>query len=238
MTQLDLDTPVRCHASPAYLWLRSVADRVAAAGALLVLSPLLLWLAWRVRADSPGPAFFKQERAGLRGRPFTLYKFRTMRTDADPYGDSPQTGEDPRITRLGRWLRETSLDELPQLLNMLRGEMGLIGPRPLYMQQMAEWNARQRGRLLVKPGLTGLAQISGRGSLTIEEKLELDVRYVETASLRTDLWILWRTFVGVFKKADIYEKQYSATRARRSESGSTTDATNPAGAAAEDERAD
>lgn len=213
--QNPIDTPVRCAASEGYFRLRTAAERVAALLVLIACGPIFLWLIWRVRTDSPGPALFQQTRAGRFGRPFTLYKFRTMRTDADPYGDSPQSGEDPRLTPLGRWLRERSLDELPQLLNVVRGEMSLLGPRPLYMQQMEEWDARQRGRLLVKPGLTGLAQISGRGSLTIEDKLELDVRYVETVSLKTDLWILWRTVVGVFKQADIYEKQYSRTRARR-----------------------
>jgi lipopolysaccharide/colanic/teichoic acid biosynthesis glycosyltransferase len=155
-----------------------VGDRVLAAAALAIASPLFLYLAWRVRRDSPGAALFGQVRAGRGGQPFRMYKFRTMRTGVDPYGDSPQTGDDPRITRFGRWLRESSLDELPQLINVVRGEMSLVGPRPLYVQQIAEWDARQRGRLLVKPGLTGLAQIHGRGSLTIEDKLEYDVRYV------------------------------------------------------------
>ncbi|MBI5864092.1 MAG: sugar transferase [Planctomycetes bacterium] len=212
-----LDTPVVLRATPAYLLVKHAFDRVAAFLALLVLSPYLLCLAWLIRRDSPGPALFRQERAGRNGRPFALLKFRTMRTDVDPFGDSPQNGEDPRITRWGRWLRETSQDELPQLLNVLRGEMSLVGPRPLYLQQMAEWDARQRGRLLVRPGLTGLAQIHGRGSLTIEEKLEWDVRYVETVSAATDLGILWRTIVGVFRKADIYEVRYSEKRDRRSE---------------------
>ncbi len=145
-----------------------------------------------------------------------MYKFRTMRTDVDPYGDSPQTGEDPRITRFGRWLRETSLDELPQLINVARGEMSLVGPRPLYVQQMAEWDARQRGRLLVKPGLTGLAQVNGRGSLTVEDKLEFDVQYVETCGLFLDLKILWRTVFGVRSRTGIYEVRYSRDKDRRS----------------------
>ncbi|MBU0641528.1 MAG: sugar transferase [Planctomycetes bacterium] len=210
------DTPVRCPARPSYLWLKAVIDRYVALVVFVMAAPLLATLAWLVRRDSPGPAFFRQTRAGLHGRPFTLLKFRTMRTDADPFGDSPQTGGDPRITRMGRWLRETSLDELPQLLNMLRGEMSLVGPRPLYLQQMVEWGARQRGRLLVKPGLTGLAQINGRGSITIEEKLEWDVRYVESVCLRTDLGILWHTFRSVWARSGIYEVQYSRAQERRS----------------------
>lgn len=191
-------------------------DKYLSVVGLLVVGPLLGWLAWRIRRDSPGPAFFRQLRAGENGRPFRLWKFRTMRTDVDPYGDSPQTGDDPRITRLGRWLRETSLDELPQLINVVRGEMSLVGPRPLYLQQVAEWNERQRRRLLMQPGITGLAQINGRGSLTLEEKLEWDVRYVETASLRHDVGILWHTLGSVWRKSGIYEVQYSQRRARRS----------------------
>jgi len=190
-------------------------DRYVALAALLVVGPVLLLLAWLVRRDRH-PALFRQTRAGLGGRPFTLLKLRTMRPDADPFGDSPQSGQDPRLTRIGRWLRETSLDELPQLVNVLRGEMSLVGPRPLYMQQIQEWDTRQRRRLLVKPGLTGLAQLRGRGGLTLEEKLEWDVRYVETISLRTDLSILLQTFLSLWKRAGIYEVRYSRTKPRRS----------------------
>lgn len=206
---------VVCPATPSYLFVKRCIDWFCATATLILLGPLILLLAVRVRADSPGPAFFRQTRAGWRARPFTLLKFRSMRTDADPFGDSPQHGGDPRITRLGRWLRETSLDELPQLINVVRGEMSLVGPRPLYLQQIAEWNERQRGRLLMPPGLTGLAQINGRGALTIEQKLEWDVRYVESACLRTDFQIIWATFRSVFQRSGIYEVQYSATQARR-----------------------
>ncbi len=155
------------------------------------------------------PVLFCQQRAGKLGRPFTLYKFRTMRTDCDPFGPSPQGGGDARLTSLGRILRKASLDELPQIWNILKGDMSLVGPRPLYVAQMAEWNDRQKRRLEVKPGLTGLAQVSGRGSLTIEEKLELDVQYVERQSLWLDLKILLLTVVQVFWPRHIYEKRYS-----------------------------
>jgi lipopolysaccharide/colanic/teichoic acid biosynthesis glycosyltransferase len=203
-------------ASSSYLWLKQRADAYAALVALILLAPLLLILAALIRRDSPGPAIFRQTRAGQHGEPFTFYKFRTMRTDVDPFGDSPQNSHDPRLTRVGRWLRENSLDELPQLLNVLRGDMSFVGPRPLYMQQMAEWNPRHRRRLLTKPGLTGLAQINGRGAITLEEKLEWDVCYVETLSLRNDLGILWHTLLGVIKRTGIYEVRYSRARARRS----------------------
>ncbi len=216
MPENPIATPVRLAAPPSYFWLKERIDAYLALVGLMLTGPLMLLIAWLIRRDSPGPAFFRQTRAGHLGKPFTLLKFRTMRTDADPYGDSPEDGRDPRLTRIGRWLRELSLDELPQLICVLRGDMALVGPRPLYVQQMAEWNARQRGRLLVKPGLTGLAQINGRGALTIEEKLEWDVRYVETASLRHDLGIIWHTLLHVIRRSGIYEVQYSQTRKHRS----------------------
>ena len=219
MTVRSDNLAARCSAPPSYLWLKARLDWYLALVALVLAAPLLLVLAWRVRRDGH-PALFRQTRAGRHGRPFALLKFRTMSPDADPFGDSPRSGDDPRLTRVGRWLRETSLDELPQLVNVLRGEMSLVGPRPLYLQQMAEWNARQRGRLLVKPGLTGFAQIRGRGSLTLEDKLELDVRYVETISLRTDLDVIWQTLRGVVRRSDIYEVRYSQTCERRSAASS------------------
>jgi lipopolysaccharide/colanic/teichoic acid biosynthesis glycosyltransferase len=212
----DSNRPARPGATASYLWLKRRIDAYVALVGVVFAAPLFLVLMVMIRRDSPGPAIFRQRRAGRHGCPFTFFKFRTMRTDADPFGDSPDSGGDPRLTRVGRRLRESSLDELPQLVNVLRGDMSLVGPRPLYVQQIAEWNERQRDRLLVKPGLTGLAQINGRGAITIEEKLEWDVRYVETASLRNDLAILWHTALGVVKATGIYEVQYSQTRARRS----------------------
>ena len=149
-----------------YTFAKRAFDLVVASVLLIGLSPLMAAIALAVRLGSRGPAIFAQERAGQGGRPFTLYKFRTMRLNADPFGPSPRSGDDPRVTPFGRWLREHSLDELPQLLNIVKGDMSLVGPRPLYVSQIAEWNERQRKRLLVKPGLTGLAQVSGRGSLT------------------------------------------------------------------------
>jgi lipopolysaccharide/colanic/teichoic acid biosynthesis glycosyltransferase len=212
---------VACGARSSYLLLKSWMDRFCALVAVIVFTPLLLILGALVRRDGH-PALFCQTRAGFRGRPFTLLKFRTMRPDVDPYGDSPREGADPRITPIGRFLRETSLDELPQLLNVLRGDMALVGPRPLYLQQMAEWTPRQRCRLLVPPGLTGLAQIHGRGTITIEDKIEYDLQYVQSISLRTDLQILWRTVVGVFGREGIYEVRYSQHAERRQQTGTST----------------
>lgn len=210
-------TGVRCGAAASYLFVKHFIDWYVALAAVVFAAPLFVLIGCLIRRESDGPIFFRQTRAGRNGRPFTLYKFRTMRTDADPYGDSPQSGEDPRITRVGKWLREKSLDELPQLFNVLRREMSLVGPRPLYVQQMAEWDDRQKARLLVKPGLTGLAQISGRGSLTIEEKLEWDVQYVEQVSCGADLGIIWRTLRGDALAGGIYEVRYSKDKLRRTD---------------------
>lgn len=186
---------------------------------ILAMSPLLLvvtaLIAIIVRLASGPPVFFRQERAGRNMRPFTIYKFRTMRTDVDPFGPSPKGGSDDRMTCIGNWLRKYSLDELPQFLNVLIGNMSLVGPRPLYMDQARQWNERQKRRLLVAPGLTGLAQISGRASLTIEDKLDLDVRYVDNQSLWQDLRIFIATFFKVLRPKDIYEKRYSSTEETR-----------------------
>ncbi len=201
-----------------YPVLKRVFDVLVAGIAVGVLSPLLLAIAMAIRMTSPGPAIFRQERAGRGGKPFMLLKFRTMRLYVDPFGPSPKSGEDPRLTRIGRFLRESSLDELPQLVNVVWGAMSLVGPRPLYVSQTAEWNERQRKRLLVKPGLTGLAQVSGRGELTVEEKLELDVRYVEQAGFGLDARILLATSMRVFRRRGIYEKRYSQAEDTRGQS--------------------
>ena len=185
---------------------KRIADVLVAGGLLLVGWPVLAALALAVRLESRGPAIFRQERAGRHMKPFTMYKFRSMRADADPYGVSPKGTADPRLTRLGRWLRETSLDELPQLWNVLVGDMSLIGPRPLYTSQARAFTARQRRRLEVRPGITGLAQVTGRGDLPHEEKLELDVRYVERASLWLDLKVLGRSFGRVLRRGDVYQQ--------------------------------
>ncbi len=176
---------------------------------LVVLLPAFVVVVIAIRLSSKGPAIFRQERAGKDGKPFMFYKFRTMKLDVDPFGASPKSGADPRLTGVGRFLREYSVDELPQLFNVLKGDMSIVGPRPLYVSQVAEWNERQKKRLLVKPGLTGLAQISGRGELTREQKLELDVKYVETANLLTDIKIILATIAQVFGRKSIYERRYS-----------------------------
>jgi len=200
-----------------YSLIKRIVDICLSFTVLLLSLPIFIFIAIAIKLSSKGPAIFAQRRAGKNGTPFVMYKFRTMRTDTDPFGASPKSGEDPRLTKTGKFLREYSLDELPQLINMLKGDMTLVGPRPLYISQMEEWNERQKRRLLVKPGLTGLAQVSGRGGLTIEDKLELDVQYVETASLSLDFKIVLATFTAVLGKKSIYEIKYSKKENTRGE---------------------
>jgi len=190
-------------------------DIIISLSLLILLWPVLLLIVIVIKVGSKGSAIFKQQRVGKNGNPFTFYKFRTMTIDTDPFGPSPKSALDPRLTKLGRILREYSLDELPQLFNILKGDMSFVGPRPLYLSQITEWNERQKKRLLVKPGLTGLAQISGRGELTREEKLDLDVKYVETAGLLADMKIILTTIAYVFSRKGIYEKRYSQTESTR-----------------------
>jgi len=183
--------------------------------ALIILCPVLFFIIISIKVSSKGPAIFKQKRAGKHGNPFVFYKFRTMIIDTDPFGPSPKSGRDPRLTKVGRILREYSIDELPQLFNILKGDMSFVGPRPLYLSQIPEWSERQKKRLFVKPGLTGLAQISGRGELTREEKLELDAKYVETAGFLSDVRIALATIASVFHRKGIYEKRYSQAESTR-----------------------
>lgn len=141
-----------------------------------------------VKLSSPGPVFLRQERIGMGGRPFQVWKFRTMTV-----GDNPIYPDATRITSVGRVLRRFSLDELPQLLNVAAGDMSIVGPRPTLAYQVERYDERQRRRLDVRPGLTGLAQVSGRNSLPWDERIELDLRYTETQSMRTDLRLILRT---------------------------------------------
>jgi undecaprenyl phosphate N,N'-diacetylbacillosamine 1-phosphate transferase len=198
-----------------YNLIKRLYDILISLTAIIMLSPVFIIIIFLIKISSRGPAIFKQQRAGKNGTPFTFYKFRTMKMEADPFGPSPKSGQDPRLTNIGIFLRKYSLDELPQLLNVLKGEMSLVGPRPLYVAQIAEWNEEQKKRLLVKPGLTGLAQIKGRGELTIEQKLDYDVEYVQKASFMLDLKIIFLTILQVLTGKSIYEKKYSETQDTR-----------------------
>jgi len=174
--------------------LRRALDVVLAAALLVVTAPLLALAALAIRLESRGPVFYRQLRVGKDGQPFELWKLRTMVPGAESMGAGIYVIEgDPRITRTGRLLRRFSLDELPNLVNVLRGEMSIVGPRPTVQEQVERYTDRQRRRLEVRPGITGWAQINGRTSLPWPERIELDVWYVEHRSLRLDLRILART---------------------------------------------
>jgi exopolysaccharide biosynthesis polyprenyl glycosylphosphotransferase len=195
--------------------LKAVVDRLAAAALLLALAPMLLVLAVAVRWGSPGPVLFRQVRVGKDGREFVMYKFRTMLVDAEAAlaelrhlneHDSVlfKMRNDPRVTPAGRWLRRFSLDELPQLINVLLGQMSLVGPRPPLPEEVAVYPADMHRRLAVKPGLTGLWQVSGRSDLSWEEAVKLDLRYVENWSFSLDLVILLRTLAAVCRASGAY----------------------------------
>ena len=201
---------------PTHL-LKGLADRVAAALLLVLFAPLLLALGVLVRHDSPGRALYTQTRIGRHGRPFTVYKLRTMRADADrvvqelvDHNEADHDGvlfkirRDPRITRFGCFLRKYSLDELPQLVNVLRGEMSLIGPRPALPSEVRGYDPDLTRRLVVKPGLTGLWQVSGRSDLSWEETVRLDLQYVDNWSWSLDLRIALRTFGAVLGHKGAY----------------------------------
>jgi lipopolysaccharide/colanic/teichoic acid biosynthesis glycosyltransferase len=174
--------------------LKRAVDLVVVLPVAVLLTPAMVAIAVWIRRDSPGPAVFRQRRIGLHGRPFTLYKFRSMVVDAESMGPGLAVTEgDPRITRAGRILRRLSLDELPQLWNIVLGDRSLVGPRPTVASQVERYDARQRGRLRARPGLTGLAQVSGRAGLPWSQRIELDLRYVEGWSLGLDLRIAVRT---------------------------------------------
>jgi len=194
---------------------KSLIDRTVAAVLLLLAAPGMLGIALAVRFTSSGPAFFRHRRIGKRGREFDLLKFRSMVTDADDKIESLMTlnegnavqfkmRNDPRITGIGGFLRKYSLDELPQLINVLTGDMSLVGPRPHVTREVEQYGPDMHRRLLVKPGITGLWQVSGRSDLDWEETVELDVRYVENWSLGLDLTILWRTARAVLRSAGAY----------------------------------
>jgi lipopolysaccharide/colanic/teichoic acid biosynthesis glycosyltransferase len=169
-------------------------DVVLAAALLVITLPLLVLAAVAIRLESRGPVFYRQLRVGRDGEPFELWKLRTMVPGAESMGAGIYVLEgDPRITRTGRLLRRFSLDELPNLVNVLKGDMAIVGPRPTVQEQVDRYTDRQRRRLEVKPGITGWAQINGRTSLSWPERIELDVWYVEHRSLRLDVQILLKT---------------------------------------------
>jgi len=195
--------------------IKSGFDRSLALAALVLLVPLLVAVALAIKLADGGPALFRQTRIGQDGRPFTVLKFRTMVVDAEARkaqlilrneaGDVLfKMRKDPRVTRVGEWLRRWSLDELPQLMNVLRGDMSLVGPRPPLPDEVARYVDHVRRRLAVKPGITGLWQVSGRSDLSWDESVRLDLRYVENWSLMLDLQILWKTLSAVLSGSGAY----------------------------------
>ncbi len=188
----------------SYQKVKRLFDFVAAVLAILLLSPLLGLIALAILISDGGPVFFRQERVGKDGKRFRVFKFRTMITDAESKGLFTHEN-DPRITRIGKLLRRWSLDELPQLLNVLLGHMSLVGPRPTLPYQVEKYDARQHGRLLVRPGITGLAQVKGRNALTWPEKIELDLEYIQRMSFWLDLKIIFLTIPALFQKKALYK---------------------------------
>ena len=206
---------------------KAVLDRVGAAVALLLLSPVFAAIVVWIWLDDGRPALIAQERAGRDGKPFRMRKFRTMVVDAieagkrlgleDPWGLLP---DDPRITRSGRFLRRTSLDELPQLINVLKGEMSLVGPRPDLVEQVANYSERDRRRLAVRPGITGWSQVQGREEIGWPERFEQDAWYIDHWSLRLDAKIVLATFAQLFRSGEApVEDTMNIERARARENG-------------------
>jgi len=192
-------------------------DTILGAGALVVLSPVLVATAVGILLSSGRPVLFRQRRIGLREREFVLHKFRTMTRERDDARNL--LPDESRLTALGRFLRSTSLDELPELFNVLRGEMSLVGPRPLLPEYLPRYNEFQRRRHEVKPGITGWAQVNGRNALTWEQKFELDVWYVDHQSLWLDLKIVWLTLVKVLKREGISQQGHATAEEFRGTCG-------------------
>jgi len=199
-----------------YVLAKRILDIILSCGFLVVSTPLLLCIAVAIVFDDGIPVLYSQMRLGCLGKPFRIWKFRTMHRGADKAEPAPSTQEkgvpddfvfqikqDPRVTRVGRWLRKYSLDELPQFVNVLLGQMSLVGPRPEPMSVSECYNSEQKLRLLVKPGLTGLAQVYGRGELTMKEKLAMDLEYIGRRSISLDILLLLKTVPVVFRSKGV-----------------------------------
>lgn len=195
---------------------KRIFDVLLSLGSIVLLLPLLLLIAFCIKvSDFRAPVFFVQERIGLNETPFKMFKFRSMCTDAEKKLDGLlnkneaegalfKMKEDPRITTIGKFLRAYSLDELPQLFNVLKGDMSLIGPRPCLMREFQLYSDYHKNRLVVKPGITGLWQVSGRSGLTFDQMVELDIYYINNQSFKNDVKIFFKTFLVVFKKENAY----------------------------------
>ena len=188
--------------------LKRILDIVLGVIGLIITSPLWLYIIIRIKTEDQGPIFFVQERVGRNGQLFQMYKFRSMVVDAEKKGAGIfVSSDDERITRIGKFIRKTSIDELPQLINVLKGEMSIVGPRPTLEYQVKRYNERQKRRLLVKPGITGWAQINGRNNMTWPEKIELDLWYIEHWNIGLDFKIIGRSIWSVLKRQGIYSEE-------------------------------
>ncbi|AKO95148.1 UDP-phosphate N-acetylgalactosaminyl-1-phosphate transferase [Priestia filamentosa] len=184
-----------------YLTCRTICDFFVALIGILILSPLIMLFCIAIKLESKGPAFYRQERVGINGKVFYILKLRSMRVDAEKKGAQWAQKNDPRVTRIGKFIRKTRIDEIPQLFNILKGDMSLIGPRPerpIFTEKFNKEISGFSNRVLVKPGVTGWAQINGGYDITPKEKLKLDIYYIERISIKLDIKIIYKTIKVVF----------------------------------------
>lgn len=206
--------------------MKRLVDIITSLAALILLSPIFIFVAYKVRRNLGTPIFFYQERPGLNGKPFKMLKFRSMRDAFDHHGHP--LPDDQRITPFGQKLRSTTLDEMPQLLNVVKGDMSIVGPRPQLLEFMEYYTPHQMRRHEVKPGMTGLAQVSGRNNLSWEDKFDLDVQYVDSQSIILDFRIMFKTVEVMLKKEGINapNQTVGASRFSGSEQSESKDASN------------
>lgn len=187
------------------LFIKYLIDKIFAFILIILLLPIFFIIGLLILLEDGFPIFFTQERVGLKGKFFKMYKFRSFKKNVD-LSDVNTYSQDPRISKIGRIIRKYSLDELPQLINIIKGEMSFIGPRPNLPFQYKELNDIQKQRYLVKPGITGLAQINGRNKIKWEQRIYYDLIYIKNYSLLLDIWILYKTFFIVLSREGVYEK--------------------------------
>jgi exopolysaccharide biosynthesis polyprenyl glycosylphosphotransferase len=218
MKQYNITTELACYPQTLYsdFRLKRAVDVIISAILLILISPLLISVAALIYLDSPGPILFRQQRVGKKGQLFTFWKFRSMSADAEQHKLALITGndvpggvlfklkQDPRITRVGKWIRRFSIDELPQLWNVLKGEMSLVGPRPALPEEVAQYTLYQYQRLAITPGITCLWQISGRSDISFLQQVELDLQYIAIQSFWCDTLILLRTIPAVLRGRGAY----------------------------------
>lgn len=206
---------VKVNSRPIYHTVKRGFDFIAATCGLILLSPLMLWIAFLIKKEDHGPVFYKQIRVGKNGKTFKMYKFRSMFVNADQMLDKLKSKSDvegpmfkmkndPRITKIGHFIREHSLDELPQFINVIKGDMSLVGPRPPLPSEVAEYSEYDKQRLYVIPGCTGLWQATKRNEVGFNEMVKLDIKYIEKASFSFDLWILCKTIEIIVKPNESY----------------------------------